>query len=323
MYKVSLVIPVFNVEKYIKESLYSALNQTFLSIEYVIVDDCGNDFSMSVIAEILKNHPRVNDVFIIKHEKNRGLSAARNTGLGFAHGDYVFFMDSDDELIPECIELHYNTIKNSNADFTVANIQLEGAKSMHIKNISVDIEYITPLKSYILRMWNVSACNKLYSRSFLTKYNLKFQEGLLHEDILWAYYNAMHARKISLVERPTYLYKIRSNSITTCKNEHKRIDSLLYTLNSIRSSWEQGMIPIEYARYYAKFLNFYCLNTALLLLNYEGSYKERSSYFVQIVKLKSNIFILDLASLLLLLPFRLFSALITPMYLLYKKKSRL
>lgn len=119
MYKVSLIIPVYNVEDYISESLYSALKQTFSSIEYIIIDDCGGDNSMSVVAKILQNHCRTQDVFIYRHDKNLGLSAARNTGLEKAHGEYVYFMDSDDEITEDCIEKLYQAIRDSDADWVM------------------------------------------------------------------------------------------------------------------------------------------------------------------------------------------------------------
>ena len=148
MYSVSLIIPVYNVAEYIQTSFYSALNQTFQSIEYIIIDDCGTDNSMNILYDILDAHPRRSDVRIYHHDENRGLSAARNTGLKKATGEYVYFMDSDDEIVADCIEMHYKSIQRSNADFTVANIRLIGARSVHIKPIPNDAEQRPPLQSF-------------------------------------------------------------------------------------------------------------------------------------------------------------------------------
>ena len=120
-YLVSLVIPVYNVAPYIKDSLLSALGQTFESIEFIIVDDCSTDKSMGIVYEVLESHPRKNDVVIVHHKQNEGLSSARNSGLAEASGDYVFFLDSDDEILPDCIEKHFNAIRNTDAQFTVSN----------------------------------------------------------------------------------------------------------------------------------------------------------------------------------------------------------
>ncbi len=318
MYKVSLVIPVFNVEKYVKESLLSALNQTFSSIEYIIVDDCGKDSSMSVIAEILKNHPRANDVFVFKHQKNRGLSAARNTGLGFARGDCVFFMDSDDEIVLDCIEKHYAALKSSDVDFTIANICLEGAKSIHIKPISEKVGNLPLVTSYLKRMWSTSACNKLYKRHFLEENELTFQEGLLHEDILWSYKVATKASKAALVAEATYIYKIRANSITTNKNNSQKIDSLIYILNILMKDWNSGKTIVSRDSDFVGYFDFLRFNTVLLLLNYSGTRKEQRRYYQQL----SNMCIgkrSSLYSFLLSMPFLMFLMLMGPIYYVYKR----
>ena len=201
MYKVSIVIPVYNVEAYIKVSLLSALNQTLDSIEYIIIDDCGADRSIDIVKEIIFEHPRNKDIFIYRHSQNMGLSVARNTGVKMARGKYIFFMDSDDEITEDCIELHYNLIKSSRADYTVANVSLLGAKSNHIKSISDRINHQTPIESYLKREYSVSAWNKLYNVGFLKNNNLVFKENLLHEDILWSYQISLLAEKLFLWKR--------------------------------------------------------------------------------------------------------------------------
>lgn len=194
-HQVSLIIPVYNVENYIRESLLSALGQTFGSIEYILVDDCGTDRSMEIACSIVDGHPRKQNVRIVRHDRNRGLSAARNTGMAAATGRYVFFMDSDDELTPDCIERHYAVITRSSADFTIANIKLIGSKSIHIKDISDDCISDDLLSSFLKKKWNVSAGNKLYLKNFLTSHALSFQEGLIFEDILWSYNLCLHTVK--------------------------------------------------------------------------------------------------------------------------------
>ena len=127
-YIVSIVIPLYNVREYVESALNSALNQTFKSIEYILVDDCSTDGTMDIVESVLQNHYRKSDVYILHHKVNKGLSAARNTGLENSSGEYVFFMDSDDEITVDCIEHHYNAIKSNSVDFTIANIKLVGAK---------------------------------------------------------------------------------------------------------------------------------------------------------------------------------------------------
>ena len=94
MYKVTLSMPIYNVAPYVERALLSALNQTFESIEFLLVDDRGTDNSMDIVRRIIKDHPRGKDVRIIEHPHNIGLGATRNTAIDNAQGEYLFFMDS-------------------------------------------------------------------------------------------------------------------------------------------------------------------------------------------------------------------------------------
>lgn len=315
MIEVSIIIPVFNVEKYIENSLLSALNQDFNNVEYIIVDDCGTDNSMNIVNNIIKSFPQKN-IKIVKHLSNKGLSEARNTGLKESSGKYIFFMDSDDTITPNCISQHYASLQKSNADFTVANINLEGAKSIHIKPILKDVENFTPIYSFLSRKWNTSAGNKLYKKDFITGKNIKFIPNIYFEDILWSFSTALYAKRISVVEDYTYNYKIHSNSITTQQNNSKKIDSLIYILDYLLRN--QNKINDADKSVFNKYINFWRLNTAILLLQFNGSYKEQKKYYKTIKQIKyynDN----DLYNTVLKLPYFMFKFLIKPLYILYKK----
>lgn len=316
---VTIIIPLYNVEKYVEVSLMSALNQTYEDIEYILVNDCSIDNTMKIVREIVLSHPRSQSIKIFQHTENRGLSAARNTGLEHANGEYVFFMDSDDEITLDCIEKHYNAIISENADFTVGNIDLIGQKkSVHIKPISIIALHLSPLESYFARMWNISACNKLYRKEFLVGNGLSFQAGLLFEDILWSYFVAKNASKLALVESATYKYFVRSNSITTQKNKAKKIDSLLFIFQTIYEdvSCDINIFLDKTKVFY--FFDTWRFNTALLLLNYVGSFSEAQKYYKQLksmMKYKSKSFYFYC----LKMPFIFFYLIFKPAYFLYKK----
>ena len=104
---VSIIIPLYNVENYVIDSLKSAFAQSYSDVDFLLVDDCSTDHTMQIVEEYVLNHPRREAVRIIHHDKNLGLSAARNTGLEQAYGEYVYFMDSDDEITEDCIENLY------------------------------------------------------------------------------------------------------------------------------------------------------------------------------------------------------------------------
>ena len=110
---ISIIIPIYNVEEYIIECLESIYNQTYKNIEVILVDDCGSDNSMNIVKEYLTPEKH-SFTKIIQHQQNKGLSAARNTGIKHATGDYIYFIDSDDFITPNCIESFYNLIQKYN-----------------------------------------------------------------------------------------------------------------------------------------------------------------------------------------------------------------
>ena len=124
MYKVTLSMPIYNVAPYVERALLSALNQTFESIEFLLVDDRGTDNSMDIVRRIIKDHPRGKDVRIIEHPHNIGLGATRNTAIDNAQGEYLFFMDSDDEITPDCIQVLYDKMMEEKVDFVVGSLSL-------------------------------------------------------------------------------------------------------------------------------------------------------------------------------------------------------
>jgi len=311
MYKVSIIIPVYNVAPYVTESIKSALNQDFRSIEYVIVNDCSTDNSIELINAEIEKNDRFKDITIINREKNGGLSTARNTGLENAHGEYVFFMDSDDEISSDCISLLYSRAKETSTDFVVSNFNLIGAKSVHIHTIISNTESLPPIESYFKRLWSVSACNKLYRLSFLNENNIRFVEGIQHEDYLWSFQIAKYAKSLSVNNKATYDYKIRSNSITTIAYKDKKIESMLYVLDNIYPD------NVTNNRNGHHFVNFVKMNTALYILNYQGN-RQKSYYYNQLRRFVTSCDCWNLYNLLLSLPYPLFYTLIKPLYTIYK-----
>lgn len=114
-------MPVYNVEKYVERALLSALNQTFESIEYLIIDDKGQDGSMNIVRRIVAEHPRGTDVRIVDHIINQGTGATKNTAIKEAQGEFLFFMDSDDEITPNCIHILYDKMMEVHVDFVAAS----------------------------------------------------------------------------------------------------------------------------------------------------------------------------------------------------------
>ena len=178
--KISIVIPVYNVAPYIKDCLHSVMVQSWQdNLECILVDDCGTDNSMQLVEERLQTYKGKIDFRIIRHQHNRGLSAARNTGIEAARGDYVFFLDSDDEITPDCIERLVKPLYEKDYDFVVGAYRLVGSQ---------------------------------------IKMHLRFLEGIIHEDELWSFQIACLAKSLYAVAHETYIYKAREGSITVNKD---------------------------------------------------------------------------------------------------------
>jgi len=223
MPKISLIIPVYNVELYIESCLISALEQTYQDIEVILVDDCGNDKSMEIIADIIKKHPNGNKASIVTHEKNRGLSGARNTGIRACTGEYLYFFDSDDEIDLRTIEVMLKQVdKYNNPDFVIGGYCTLDNPTALVAELRLTDGLLNGndviLKSFVSHEWYVMAWNKLVNRSFLIRNNLFFEEGLIHEDLVWSLMLACKANTMAVVNYITYKYRIRKGSITAEKS---------------------------------------------------------------------------------------------------------
>lgn len=217
MIKVSVIVPVYNVEKYIERCLISIMRQTVVDlIELILIDDCSNDKSMSLANSFLLNQS-VLEYKIICHSKNRGVSAARNTGIDVASGKYIFFLDSDDEITHDCIEKLLNASYRRNYDVIMGNFTTIGAeiqcKLWLDKGEIIGNDLI--LAEFITNKWYAMVWNKMYQTQFLKENKLRFQEGIVHEDELWSFKIALFAKSMYVESAITYKYHINSNSIMT------------------------------------------------------------------------------------------------------------
>ncbi len=217
---VSIIVPVYNVEPYIKECFDSVACQTYSGpLECIFVDDCGTDDSMGILDSCIWAYKGKVEFRIIHHERNRGLSAARNTGLGGAKGDYVFFLDSDDTITSDCIQkLVCHVIKHPGVDMVCGSTFREGKKWLDLKHKWWLPDYSCSPKLIKATMLHRSfipaiACNKFFKRELIAKYDLHFEEGIVHEDELWNFFVAKHIGSIALERDITYLYRCTPESI--------------------------------------------------------------------------------------------------------------
>lgn len=234
--KCSIVIPIYNVENYIENCLRSVVQQKGCDLECVLVDDGSKDRSMEVVNSFLENYKGNVDFKIVSYGENRGQSVARNTGIKEASGEYLFFLDSDDELAPDAMITFMRYMeKFGRVDFFVGNFEVVGSyahsglRSKEFVNSPQDI-----LFSYMKNEWYVMPWGKLICREFLLQNNLWFMEGLLNEDELFSFQFAMAASTMVTVKENVYRYIVRSNSLTSNKGERNFKDYVWILAENMR-----------------------------------------------------------------------------------------
>ena len=227
---VSVIIPVYNVEKYLAKCLDSVINQTYKKLEIICVNDGSTDKSADILAEYARKDERIK----IITQPNAGLSAARNTGIENCSGEYIYFIDSDDYISNDAIEVLAKIMTTEDVDMAYGRVQCFGdmpAQYLTDKQQYVDrytrnigkIETTNNLRANILS----TAWNKLYKKSIISKFNLRFPVGLINEDEYWLWAYGIHCKNYYVTDRVLYFYLQRANSIMATRDNDKKIFDIL------------------------------------------------------------------------------------------------
>jgi len=268
---ISIIIPVYNVEKYLRECVESALKQTYQNIEIILVDDGSTDGSSQICDEYVGLDPRIRVV----HQENRGPSGARNTGIKMANGDYVYFLDSDDYIAENTIMELYNKAQENDLDVVLfdgvvidENGKLIETDRYYIrtgryprvydgKTIFSEMTGNSDFRSGVPFLFIKKAC--------LEHYHLRFYEGILHEDELFTFLLLMHCRRVTHLAIPLYYRRRRKGSIMTPPANERRFVSLkcileemikYYAENAVGPIAEQA-VKEHIAKFFAGVYNMY------------------------------------------------------------------
>lgn len=232
--KVSILVPIYGVEKYIEQCAVSLMEQTYENIEYIFVNDCTKDNSINILREVINRYPqRKSQVQIINHEKNRGLAAARNTALDACSGDYLWHVDSDDYLSLNAIDLLVVEMQRSKADVIIFghfNVYDDKIKRIHVHS-EEKLKYITSL---LLNSTPASMWDKFYSASFYRKTGIHSIEGVNQGEDYAVVPRILHqAKNIKFYDEPLYYYNLtnqssysRNISLTSIESQKKADDIL-------------------------------------------------------------------------------------------------
>ena len=236
MPKVSVIVPIYNVEKYIEKCINSLLSQTLEDIQIILVNDGSKDNSGNIAKEYEKNNK---DRVIYVEKENGGLSDARNYGLKYATGDFIAFLDSDDYIEKNAYEEMYNKAIEENADYVECDFIWEFPNK-----IRIDKQYPYKNKKEMLSFVRVVAWNKLIKRQLITDNNLEFPKGLRYEDIEFTYKLIPFLNKFAYVDNPFIHYVQREGSIANVQNE--RTAEIFTVLDNVIEFYKKNNIYEEY-----------------------------------------------------------------------------
>lgn len=218
-YDVTIGIPVYKTVDYIQRSLESALNQTYTSIEFLIIDDGGNDGSIEIVERMKTEHHRGNDIRIIKHEQNRGVAVSRNQIIDEALGDYLYFMDSDDVIAENTIELMMQHIRQYDAEIVFGSyekIEVSGKKTVY-QYPAIQLLREDELAVFAYRKYagiQASACNYLVKTSLLREHQHRFIDTNYWEDLVFTFDLVTMIKRAVLLPDITYSYLCREDSLS-------------------------------------------------------------------------------------------------------------
>ncbi|MDR1544420.1 MAG: glycosyltransferase [Prevotellaceae bacterium] len=232
MPKFSIIIPVYNVEKYLRECLESVVNQTFTDFEVICVNDGSTDNSLQILQNF-SNHQIIKSLnFQIINQANGGLSDARNTGIKAAQGDYIFLLDSDDYIAENTLEILVKNIDNQ--DFIAFNghrffeeRQIEIADEGTSENNLTGWKYYNKYALVQRKFHFVCTVLRIYKREFLLKNKLFFKKGIYHEDNIFTPICCYYAENVKVIPDVLYFYRMRAGSISAQikpKNIYDTID---------------------------------------------------------------------------------------------------
>ena len=225
---VSVIIPVYNVKDYLRESVDSVIDQTYKDLEIILVDDGSSDGSGKICDEYLSRDNRIRVI----HQVNQGLSTARNTGLDAMHGDIVAFLDSDDAFMPDMICTMVKGMLRTGAEIAVCGFyscrttkRMKASQSDRVfRTMQGVVSSETALRYLIDERINVNVWNKLYKKEIFE--SLRFPDGHDYEDLILTPFLTEKAHKVLLLEKQLVLYRLREKSITSSINPQNTSDWL-------------------------------------------------------------------------------------------------
>ena len=254
---VSVIVPVYKAEKYISKCLESIINQTYKNLEILIIDDYGEDNSISIVAKFAEKDRRIK---ILSYGENRGPSFARNTGISNATGDYITFIDSDDFIDNDYIEYFVKKAIETNCDVICNNniANYYNDKSIKVKKSDRNkINAVFPMENDTFKLTSASANLKLYKKSFIDDNIVRFVDEIrVAEDLCFTRCLLVNTKEIYIGNGPRYYYRKLNNSITASYTKQGfdvlKACRVIYVFYSENKLLDRFSLPIGTLRHYFK-----------------------------------------------------------------------
>jgi glycosyltransferase involved in cell wall biosynthesis len=257
MYKISIIIPCYNVENYLEECLDSVVGQSIglEHLQIILVDDCSSDGTVEILRKYEKNYSE--NVMLILCEKNGRQGAARNIGLQYATGEYILFVDSDDIIHKDMCEILYDIATKTNSDIVQFRDTLKYDDMFSNTDNSCkiyDVKTEEDRKKFTMddSVLNMSCRTKLYDRNILEISGVSFPEGVCYEEPLFTYPLKYYVNRVSVIERPLYFYRTNPNgTILSTMNkpeailDHLKVNMAVYDFMKQRGFCELYQSEID------------------------------------------------------------------------------
>ena len=277
---ISIIIPVYNVEKYLKECLESVINQTYTNLEIILVDDGSTDGSGNICDEYKKRDTRIKVI----HKENGGVSIARNLGLNYVNGQYIGFIDSDDYVEPEYCEKLLKSIKENNVQCALCKFDKVYEKKN--QNNTFESNYIMDANGLIMEILDVQkgfgfCTQKLWTKNALAdiRYNENIKVG---EDSLFCIESCKNIDKVFVLNEKLYHYRFNENSLVR-KFDEKYAQKYLRAMQETKKYIDKNYNKPEIIK---KFNNYIVYNILIIVINYCFNKNNKMSIIKQIEELK-------------------------------------
>lgn len=261
---VTIVVPVYNVENYIEQCINSIMEQSYDNIECIFVDDQGSDRSINICENIISEYNGNIQFKIVRHEKNKGLSEARNTGIKYSNGKWIYFLDSDDWIEKSAIEdMIRLTESYPNTTMVIGRMECPQKPTAYYypfvncsENIVGDAvgEYL-----FYSNLIPMNACDKLILKEIIVNHSLFFEPGLIYEDEMWIYKSIKYFNDISFIHNVSYIRNIVPNSIMTTNSlerTQRNCDKILIYILDNPSKRFDDIACLKYLKMFFSYYRF-------------------------------------------------------------------